>query len=127
MLWNIPHVPRTQRYYRATPRAQGVARDSKKRGAFPFVRAGTESAHARMEVIARDTQANAALYAPRTLSMPIQHVRGNICPKNRVRIGPNSWNSLTKLFVPRDPAATQAISFYVSDLRSISRCLATLL
>lgn len=72
---------------------------------------GMESAHARAEVIARDTQANTG--APHTSQF---RARENICIKNWVRIGPNSWNSLTKLFVLRDSAAKQVIPSHNYDV-----------
>lgn len=71
-----------------------------------------ENAHARAEVIARDTQANTG-YAPHTSQF---RARENICIKNWVRIGPNSWNSLTKLFALRDSAAKQAVLSHNYDV-----------
>lgn len=48
-----------------------VLRDTKKRGAFPFVHVGIESVHARTEVIARDTQANVG-YVPHASSAHVE-------------------------------------------------------
>jgi len=88
------------KYQRATnatllSRHARVLSDSKNRSTFPFVLfiRGMEGAHARTEVIVRDTQANAG-YAAHTSQFRVYE---NICTKNWVRIGPNSWN-LTKLF-----------------------------